>query len=475
MSEKYDLIVGGTSFASMFFLHDVLTRVDRDFRVLALERGAHRSHRWQLKNPGELESVQGETYVNRHLEKWWRFSMGVGGSSNCWWACTPRMLPEDFELKSRYGVGKDWPISYDDLEPYYCRAEEVMGVAGPSDDTPFERSRPYPLPPHRLTDPDRVLKRAFPNRFFIQPSARFSRPYHGQSLCCGNGVCHLCPANAKFTILNGLMGPLEDPRVELRTRSRITEVDRKGGHVTGVVYEDTASGEMQSVQADMIALGTNALFNASILLRSGFDHPLLGRNIGEQVSVDVYIDLDGLDNFQGSTSITGHGYMHYAGEHRRDRAACLVETWNVPMLRNEHGKWRQRLKLKFIFEDLLDDKNRVVVDTNDLKRPHVEFHGHSTYTQRSLDKLEYLVESVVEPLPVEQIRYSTVNNTVAHILGTTVMGDEPSSSVLDPSLRMHGHDNLFILGSGAFPTAAPANPTLTLAALSLRAATKLFT
>ena len=114
------------------------------------------------KNP--LRNINSE-FVNRsEPNKYWTFFSGFGGSSNCWWAATSRLMPEDFKLKSMYGVGANWPLDYDELEPFYCDAEEIMQVSGDSNELPYPRSRPYPQPPHRESQPDKVLKAAFPDK-----------------------------------------------------------------------------------------------------------------------------------------------------------------------------------------------------------------------------------------------------------------------------------------------------------------------
>jgi choline dehydrogenase-like flavoprotein len=171
----FDLVLIGSSFASTFFLHRYLERAGPSVRVLVLERGAMRDHRWHMTHRAELTSEAEASYDGRRSTKPWVFRLAFGGSSNCWWACTPRFLPEDFRLRSTYGVGQDWPVSYDELEDYYCEAEHIMAVSGPADGSPYPRSRPYPQPPHRFSDPDRLFKQRFPDAFFKQPAARPSR------------------------------------------------------------------------------------------------------------------------------------------------------------------------------------------------------------------------------------------------------------------------------------------------------------
>lgn len=466
MSESYDLILVGTGFASSFFLHGYLGRAGSRARVLAIERGEMRSHAWQLQHPRRLLRAGEESYRNLTPQKPWVFSVGFGGSSNCWWANTPRMLPEDFELRSRYGVGVDWPVTYDALEPYYSRAEGLMSIAGPPE-APYPRSGLLPQPPHRLTEPERLLKRAYPEQFFSMPCARPSRGTPRRPRCCASGVCVLCPIDSKFTILNEMRHLYDDPRVSLRLNAAVQRVDAGGGVARGVEYV-TADGTIGTVRGELIVLGANAIFNPHILLRSGLDHPQLGRGLNEQASARVRVLLDGVDNYQGTTSITGHGFMLYPGEHRRRRAAALIETSNVPQLRDVPGRWRQVLLTKFIFEELRSPDSRVTVDSDDPTKPAVTFTDYGERTRVAIAEREADAARVFAPLPVERIEVSPAPlASTAHILGTTVMGDDARESVVDRHLVHHKVRNLVVVGASVFPTTAPAHPTLTVAALSL--------
>jgi choline dehydrogenase-like flavoprotein len=469
----HNLVLVGSSFASTFFLHRYLQRAPASARVLVLERGAHREHSWQLINRGELIREAEASYDGRRSSKPWVFRLAFGGSSNCWWACTPRFLPEDFRLHSTYGVGRDWPLSYDDLEPYYCEAEAIMAVSGPDDGTPFPMSRPYPQPPHRFSQPDLLLKKRFGAAYINQPTARPSRTLDsGRLRCCGTGVCSRCPIDSKFTILNSLAHLYRDSRVTLLTRATALGLDVAANRVTGVRY--VHDGEERVAEAELVGLGANALFNPLLLLRSGLPDGGAGQGLVEQVSRDVVIDLDGVDNFNGSTSITGNGYMLYSGPHRRTRAAALMESSNVPLLRDERGKWRQRLQLTFIFEDLPQPANRVLAGT-DPATPVIEYGAPSSYTQRAVEALESSIAPVLDALPVEryQIETSPASKSEGHNLATTCMGDDPSTSVVDRDLLHHRVRNLLVLGGSVFPTISPSNPTLTICALSLRAADRL--
>jgi choline dehydrogenase-like flavoprotein len=280
-------------------------------------------------------------------------------------------------------------------------------------------------------------------------------------------VCELCPIDSKLTVQNELAHLFSDPRVTLWTEARCEGLDVQNDVARGVRVR--RGGREETVRAELVALGANAIFNPWILLRSGLEHPELGVGLHEQVGVDVIVDLNGMDAFGGSTSITGHLYALYLGERRRDRAGALIEVWNVPMLRLEAGKYRQRVKLKAVIEDTRGG-SRVDVDPNDPSRPRVRHAGPSEWTRRAIARLEDDLQPVLDALPVERVRIGEPLPTEAHAIGSTPMGNDPTTSVIDRNLVHHRVRNLVVLGSGAFPCATPANPTLTLAALSLRAA-----
>ncbi len=277
--EHYDLILIGSSFASSFFLAAYLPTAPAAARVLVLERGPNRPHSWQLQNGRTSDVNIDDTYVRQSdpAVKTWNFTIAHGGASNCWWAVTPRLLPNDFRMQSVYGVGRDWPISYDDLVPHYETAERLMAVSGP-DETPFPRTGPYPQPAHRLSDADKMLQAAFPGRYFAQPTARARQKTDHRPACCATGTCTICPVNAKFTILNEMAGLYADPRVTLLTGATAEAIETTGGVASGVVYR--RDGATETARGDLIGLGANALFNPHLLLRPGPRlTPLLARDL----------------------------------------------------------------------------------------------------------------------------------------------------------------------------------------------------
>jgi choline dehydrogenase-like flavoprotein len=474
MSEHYDAILVGTSFASSFFLMRYLEHAPPTARILVLERGNEDTKPWQLANRKHSSLQPEDVFENDNLVKDWYTSPGFGGNSKCWMAGTTRMMPADFQLKSRYGVGYDWPITYDDLEAHYGVVERVMMVSGPSD-SPVPRSTPFPLPPHRFSDADALLKKQFPTGWYQMATARASAPTGTRGVCCATGYCSLCPVDAKFTIQNGLAHLYKDVRVKLKLRSEVQTVDTAGGTARGVTYLE--EGAEKHDTGDLIVLGASALFNPHILLRSGFDHPLIGRRLHEQMAVFTILDLKGVKCYNGSTVLSGLGYLFYDGEHRRDYAGCMIETYNSPFanrpndsLRLEPGRWNERLMLNFLFDDIPRDDNTVTVSQSNPRLARVHFTDYSDYAKRGGAQIPRMIDKLSEALPIERIVSIELGITAAHIQGTVVMGNDPATSVVDRHLIHHKFRNLLVLGASSYPTASPAYPTLTVSALSLWAA-----
>lgn len=462
-ASTWDLVIVGTSFAAMFFARHLPPSITDRARILFVEKGPYRPHAKQLleRNVASMERFAQQDKSGR--KKTWTAHSVFGGNSNCWWACTPRLHPEDFQLRSRYGIGTDWPIGYDELEPFYCAVEEAMDISGGGSDAYLPRSRPFPAPPHRpsLTD---IRLRERPD-WFAQPTARSTGTRRAK--CCANGVCHLCPINSKFTILNSFdLFDRPNHHYLLGVEARAVTIANGIAQSVSVEAADGASGE---IKGDLIALAANAIFNAAILLRSGVDNPHLGRHLHEQASREVLVNIDQA-NYLGGTSISGHGYGLYPGDHRREAAAVLIENWNAPArLRVEPGKWTHCMRLKLIAADLPQAKNRVrLVDDE----PVIEWHGHDAYAYAGLKRA---VEKLPELLPfaVTAIEPQDFASTEAHIQGTTRIGRSPAEGVIDADLKSFAATNLLCLGSGAFPSCSPANPTLTLSALAARAAARL--
>ena len=140
--------------------------------------------------------------LRTHLD--WRRARGVGGSTLHWEGYTFRLHADDFRLRSLYGIADDWPISYPDLEPYYGRAEQALGVAGAADDPwASPRSTPFPLPAFPFSYSDGLFApacRSLGIALHSLPQARNSVAYGGRPQCQACSTCHVCPTGAKASI-----------------------------------------------------------------------------------------------------------------------------------------------------------------------------------------------------------------------------------------------------------------------------------
>jgi len=469
-SDHWDLVVIGSGFGSMFFLHNYLKDRPKD-RVLMLEMGAYQSSEWQAENKKNSNIPQSRVFSNKN-EKEWDFTIGLGGSSNCWWALSPRLHPSDFKIFSEAGVGADWPIGYDDLVSHFRDAERIMGVAGPDNlDNSFPNTGTYPQPAHRLTTADEmIIAGGDPNHYAI-PTAKASRSDGIRNRCCSNATCNVCPVAAKFMGIDEMQSVFEHPSVFISLNSQVTHIESKAGMATGVVFSHDKKSF--SATGDLIVLGANAIQSPFIMLKSGIGGYGVGRFFGEKMLAEVEVLLDGLDHFDGGTSTTGFNLSLLENRDRASHAASVVyfNNWFKPGLRLEPGRWRQTLPLTIYVEEILDEDNGVYDEGADL--PAVYFNGFSEYCNKGLQAaLDYLPK-MLKALPVEEIQYKGLLPTLGHLQGTLRMGTSISNSVVDKNLLHHELRNLVVVGTSVFPTTGSVNPTLTAAALSLRAAKEL--
>jgi choline dehydrogenase-like flavoprotein len=471
IDQYYDVVVIGSGFGSLFFVHRLI-QLRPDTRVLILEWGRHNAHDWQLANQRHSPTPHGSTIDSSNLAKPWNFTIGLGGGTNCWFGHTPRLHPNDFRTASLYKVGRDWPISYEELEEHYLAAERIMSVSGPDDSQLiYPRSAPYPQPPHRMTAVDRIMKEYQPHQHFVLPTARARIATDQRAACCASARCYLCPVNAKFTALNGFQTLFGHPTVTTVLEARVLRIDTQGGVACKAIFD--SNGKEHQARGDLFVLGANAIHSPHILLRSGFDNPITGRGLHEQLGFGVEVLLDGLDNFDGSTITTGVNTSLLDGAFRRYRGGALVYFENRWMygLRKEFGRWRQTLSLVVAVEDLPHDDNRVL--GGDEGRPRVDYSDASPYAYKGVKAARENLPKVLSPLPVEDIVFRGMRPTESHLQGTIRMGTERSNSVVDANLVHHDCRNLIVVGTAVFPTCAAGNPSLTAAALALRAADKI--
>jgi len=468
VAPSYEAVVIGSGFGSLFFLHEFLKK-PRSGRVLLVEWGSYKTHDWQVKNKANSVYETEDLYTHGPNEKSWHYSISFGGGTNCWWALCPRNHPNDFRLKSKYGVGVDWPLSYDDLVHCYREAEQVMCVAGPEDlDQHFPGTGKYPQPPHRMSDIDRIMKAAQPDKHFVLPNGRLSRPLGSRGACCGTAECRWCPVDAKFTALNSMQHVIEHPDLDICTDSKVEMIDVQNNTAKAIRFIN--GGREYAARGDLIVLGANGFHSPILMTQSGFTHPLIGRYIHEKIEYEVEAYLNGVNNFGGSTIITCMNLSLLDGEHRRSYGGAMItfeNTWKFG-LRPDYGRWRQILPINIAVETLPEFTSTVTRSPDG--RPHVSYPQHSEYGLNGLKAAIEKLPEVLRPLPVERIEFRLIDHVPVHLQGTLRMGIDPTKSVVDAGQVHHNVRNIIVVGSSVFPTAGSAPPSLTVAAMSIRVA-----
>jgi glucose dehydrogenase len=444
----------------------------------------------------------------------------TGGSTWHWLGHTPRMLRSDFQMKKLYGSGKDfpaafvdWPISYDDLEAWYCDAEHEMGVAGNHEewnnlfDSP--RSKPFPMSmiwPSYSDNwvADRINGKSFAGAVYrvrSTPSARNSALYDGRPPCAGNSICvPICPIGAKYDGSVHVKKAL-DAGAQLWERCVVTKLNRDADGSVHTVHFITYGGVEQTVTADIVVVAAHAIETPKLLLMSGLANSSdqVGRNLMDHLSKSTYgLASEPLFPFRGPPSTSGIESFR-DGEFRRDYAGFRVslnnDGWsrrgapaaeivdgviNQQLIGTElqsavFGRVTRQLRLSCSVEVAPDPGNRVelssMTDALKLPRPKITFTPPD-YSFRGLARATEALADIFRLIGATEVNLGEDNayDGAGHIMGTCRMGRDPRQSVVDAQCRTHDHKNLFIVGSSVFPTVGSPNPTLTIAALALRAA-----
>ena len=458
------------------------------------------------------------SYDNHH---WYRQSgpdafkstylKAVGGTSWHWLGTCVRYLPSDFRMRSAFHRAVDWPLGYEELEPFYMEAEHELGVAGDSTgEAGVPRSGPFPMPPVPQTYLDNVYERALagtPYRVAMTPQARNSVEWNGRPPCCGSATCiPICPVAAKYDATVHLERA-EENGAALHERTTATFVGiGDGGRVSGIRFH-RPDGSDGVARGRVYVLAANAVETPRLLLHSRSEHTPAGvANRSDQVGrnlMDHPLQLswalagEPVWPYRGPISTSGIENLR-DGVFRRERSALRIQIsnngWDWPtggaltladMLtrRGLRGTELRRavadhasrhVQLAALTEQLPEPENRVTLDARDrdaygVPLPNMHYRV-GAYARAGLAAAREIHDEIFARLYASEIHHSDVFQGAGHIIGTTRMGDDPRHSVVDRDLRCHDHPNLFLVGSGAFPTSSTANPTLTIAALALRTA-----
>jgi choline dehydrogenase-like flavoprotein len=435
---------------------------------------------------------------------------GVGGSTLAYLAVVPRFHASDFRVRSLDGVADDWPITYDDLEPYYCEVEYELGVSGPdgADASPFEppRTAPYPAPPHEFNLASLAVKRGADRlgwHLRREPLAIPTKPWHGRPACLRAGVCMFgCAAEAKSSIDVTYVPKAEATgRVELRTEcvAREITVDDEG-RARSVVYLD-AGGREHQVFARAVVLAASAIETPRLLLLSrsrrfpaglANSSGLVGKYFMEHLAVVGFGVFDEHLGAWRGTPAGGSIQDFYETDRRHPFVRGFTievncsRQWPLAVARRLGG-WgaahKARMKEAFgrivglatVGEQLPDVHNTVALDSDVTDRfglpvPRIAWQPRAN----DLAMIGAIRGRLVELLQAAGAREiwapSLMPGWSAHYMGTCRMGRDPRTSVVDPWGRAHDVPNLYVGDASVFVTGAAVNPALTIMALAMRTA-----
>ncbi len=441
-------------------------------------------------------------------------SMCVGGLAMHWGGVTPRFSPEDFKTRSMCGVGTDWPISYEELEPHYHEAEVRMGVSGeqgPPDMDP--RARPFPMPPLPLSYNLGVLQRWAGDAgvaMWSQPSAKNSQPYQGRGACCRNDTCFpICPVGAKYSP-DQTWNPLRaQGKVALHTRTVVRRLVVDGASdriVAAIAIERDRPAQEIEFRARTFVVAAGYAWSAHLLLASRSSrYPegianrsgLVGKYLTGHRNVQAYVDLP-VSLFPGINeqhSLVSKQFMRRPPGDRYVRHDLRVWESGVgrePRLKDDTGRvllgdalladWRTRTgrgtaRVRAYYDIIPARESELTLDATRRTpwgdpAPLLSFRDDPVsrdlrgYTE---DTIRALFGRLAAAGNGRIIRTS-VDNFQDHPAGGCRMGTDASTGVVDSHGRTFDHENLFVVGAPTAVSSSCANGTLTFCALALRSA-----
>lgn len=419
----------------------------------------------------------------------------VGGTTWHWAAHTWRYLPNDMRMQSLYGVGVDWPCTYDELDPFYQEAEEIMGVAGSAEEHPESpRSKPFPLEP--VAEPwamRRLRERLQPEYPVVGNTvARNSRTFGGRPACCGSNNCQpICPVDAQYhgglavdaaeaagvrLIPNAVVYRLEHDERDRIVAAHYFDPDKQSYRVTGKTFIVAANG-IESPK--LLLLSTSERFPNGI----ANSRDMVGRHLMDHPSTSLTFDADEeVWLGRGPQSPSSINTLR-DGPFRAEFSAYRLDFTNISrvdsttqrlLLDGVYGpEFEKRLRysaaremnVKTVLEVLPRPENRITLsdrkDALGIPQPQVHY-AIDAYTRGGAQDAKKHFTRIAELMGGTNLRFTPddafANNQ--HICGTLSMGNDPNTSVCDRYGRAHDHENLFFIGTGVLPTAGTCNSTL---------------
>ncbi|WP_417283523.1 GMC family oxidoreductase [Comamonas sp.] len=425
----------------------------------------------------------------------------VGGTSWHWAAHAWRNVPGDFKIKSLYGVGVDWPFDYDDLEPYYQEAEEIMGVCG-STETGSPRSKPFPMDP--VAEPfamQRVRERlAGTYNVVANTVARNSRSFDGRPPCCGNNSCQpICPIDAQYHGGIAVQQALA-VGVKLQVRANVFQLEHDAqGRIIAVNYYDPEKN-VHRVTGKTFIVASNGIESPRLLLLSksdkfkngiANDNDMVGRHLMDHPSTSLTFDADeDVWLGRGPQSPSSINTMR-DGAFRAEHSPYRLDFTNISRVdgatnsllkagvygkefaeKLRHSAARE-MNVKSVLEVLPDPERRIdLADEKDamgLQKPRAHY-SIDDYTFRGHKRAQKDFAKIAELMGGSNLRYTKDDDfsNNQHICGTLSMGSDRTISVCDEFGRAWNHENLYFASTGVLPTSSTCNSTLNGIAVALR-------
>ena len=428
----------------------------------------------------------------------------VGGSLIHWGAHFPRFHPSDFRVKTLEGVAEDWPVTYEELEPYYDENDRMMGVSGLMGDPAYPEKPERPCPPLSIRNSGELLAKALDKlgwHWWASDTAVSSVSYDGRDPDMGGFLRSFASADLNYwpAALKG------GARLEIHARVREILVD-ESGNATGVLYYQ--DGELKEQKAKVVVLACNGIGTARLLLNStsaifpnglanssglvgkGLMHHPVGSVLG------VFDEWLGTEDGgpRGSTMLSQEFYeTNPDHDFIRGYELQILSYGNAPLAaalgglmgqkvawgEDHHDEFKQRfghsVGIAIMSEDLPEEHNMVTLDSemtdsDGIPAPKINY----TVSENTAKMLQHGVAratEIMEAAGATKVFSSTLRRNAGwHLLGTARMGEDPETSVVDRWGRTHDVSNLFIIDGSIFTTSACVNPTPTIQALALRTA-----
>jgi choline dehydrogenase-like flavoprotein len=418
---------------------------------------------------------------------------GVGGSTLHWGAFVPRADPRDLKLKRETGEGVDWPLTYEELRPYYEELEAFLGVSGP-EVYPWDAARRYAGAPLPINAPGQLMQRGFRAlglRTSAAPIAALSSAAGERGACVNRGFCHQgCRNGAKASMDVTYLPLAVRAGAEIRPNSFVHGFERDAnGAVTGVVYKREGAEHRQRCAAVFLCAG--AVETPRLMLHAGISNGSgqVGKNFMAHVATQVWGTFNepvrmnkGFPATVISEDMVRPVDAEFPGGYITQSLGVVPVTWAQGVVRERKlfGEALMRYLDQYNFVagigingDCLPAKGNYLelseeLDERGMAKPRVHF----SYGKSELAMSEHAAKLMTAAWQAAGARDCWTLQRMAHVIGTCRMGTDVEHSVVNAFGRSHEVANLWVCDNSVFPSALAANPALTIMALALRTAEK---